>query len=331
MSDNYQPCAPLLVTVYTRVEHFKQTIAALKNNYLSDHTELFIASDAGVTACHQSQVDAVRTYVKKITGFKSVTLIARQRNVGVLENYCDSVNFLLCKYERLIFLQDDVIVGKGFLKFMNDGLIRYENEPRVIGVCGYIPPCADGKRGQPFFLSRRSPYGIGMWKEKENRLDAMIGPQLAAAYLSSWDIFMMAAKHSPHITRALPFIAKGDFRAGDFEAALAMRLNGLLALYPPNSLVRNIGLDGSGLHSGINKELQLQVCSDAICEIPPTLELTDDCQVNRQITAYWSYPGHWIVSSLIFFGYNFVPGFYWLLSKLKKFKRGFLARYQYPK
>ena len=312
--------APVLLTVYTRLEHFIKTINALQQNSLSKFTDLYIASDAPSAHKDSEMVSKVRVFARSIKGFKSVTLIERNINFGVQENYFDAVKIIFSKSERVIFLQDDVLVGKEFLRFINDGLNKYNAEPSVVGICGYLPPCADNIRASPFFLHERAPYGFGMWRHKESVLESLIGPDLIRSVLKSRKKFATIATHSPHMITALPLIACGNFRAGDISAAIAMRSSGLLALYPNKSLVRNIGQDGTGENSGHNHVLQVQSYSDDLIEFC-WLDLKEDLEVAAVISNYRKYPRCDLISFIIFYGYNLCPGFSWMMVFLRILRR----------
>ena len=70
MSMLQEKLAPIVISVYTRPDHFKKCILSLKENDLACESELFIYSDVAL-----SLID--------IEGFKRVTLINRDNN-------CDS-------------------------------------------------------------------------------------------------------------------------------------------------------------------------------------------------------------------------------------------------
>ena len=71
--------APILLFVYNRPEHLKQTMETLQNNTLAAESELYIYSDAARKDTDEAAVAEVRNYIHKITGFKSITLIEREK------------------------------------------------------------------------------------------------------------------------------------------------------------------------------------------------------------------------------------------------------------
>lgn len=309
--------APILITVYNRVKHFEKCLNALSECVNAKKCHLYIASDNFKHATDRSAVEEVRRIASNAAGFKAVTLIERKVNIGVLENYFDALALVFDEHDRVIFLQDDIIVGKGFIQYMDQALKLYRENARIISICAYIPPVLEGVAEQPFLLKRRSPYGMGMWKEKEKSADAFTGSRIAVEVLGSYKKFQAVAKTSPHIIRALPFIASGDFRAGDYEMAAAMQLNDWLALYPQRSIVFNAGLDGSGVHSGILQGSNFEKKSDEIIQLKQDLIQSEFDLAARLISKHWSFFGHRTVNFFIFIGWNYVPGFYKILKLLK--------------
>ena len=56
------------------------------------------------------------------------------------------------KYGKIIVLEDDLITGNGFLKFMNTALDKFEKEESVMQIGGYFFPIEKLEKGShPFF------------------------------------------------------------------------------------------------------------------------------------------------------------------------------------
>ena len=68
------------------------------------------------------KVSEVREYIKKVSGFKKITIIQRERNFGLASNIIDGVTKIVNEYNRIIVLEDDLITSPCFLTFMNEGL-----------------------------------------------------------------------------------------------------------------------------------------------------------------------------------------------------------------
>lgn len=154
--------APIIIFAYNRLIHLEKTVEALKNNELADESDLFIFSD-GSKIENDESVKKVREYIKTIDGFKSVTIIEREKNLGLANSIISGVTEIVNKFGKVIVLEDDLVTSKYFLRFMNDGLNFYENEEKVISIHGYM---YDVKKDLPetFFLKGADCLGWATWK-----------------------------------------------------------------------------------------------------------------------------------------------------------------------
>ena len=72
--------APIVLFVYNRPWHTKQTVETLKKNEEAKDSNLFIFSDGPKNKKAKSEVEKLREYIKTIDGFKRITIIEREKN-----------------------------------------------------------------------------------------------------------------------------------------------------------------------------------------------------------------------------------------------------------
>lgn len=80
MKLNLENLAPISVSVYTRLKHFKNCINSLAANSLAKHSELYVFSDNAKSGDEEA-VLKVRNYSKSIKGFKKVNLIFQKKMI----------------------------------------------------------------------------------------------------------------------------------------------------------------------------------------------------------------------------------------------------------
>ena len=107
--------SPIVLFVYNRLDHTKQTIESLQKNELANESELFIYSDAPKNETALEKVKEVRKYIKTITGFKKITIIERDKNWGLANSIIDGVTKIVNEYEKIIVMEDDLITSPFFL------------------------------------------------------------------------------------------------------------------------------------------------------------------------------------------------------------------------
>ncbi len=118
----------------------KKTVASLLECKEAASFDFIVFCDGPKDDSSQVQVDAVRTFLNSITGFKSVKIITSQLNKGLASSIISGVTEVLNDYESIIVLEDDMIVSPHFLTYMIDGLEKYQNDDRVISIHGYVYP-----------------------------------------------------------------------------------------------------------------------------------------------------------------------------------------------
>lgn len=236
---------PVLVTMFNRPDHASRVIDVLAK---TRPRRLFLAVDgprSGV-AGDEEGASGCRELVSRIDWDCELHTRFRETNLGCREGMIDGVSWFFDHVESGVVLEDDCVPDDDFFRYAAETLARYGGEPGFMQLSGYAH--LENPRGEVYFLPLTSSWGWGttrsVWR---NFLEKRSGyaddfenhPELHAAFdlggrypyskmflrnlrgkVSSWAILFYW-----HV-----------FRAG-----------GLVA-YPAQSLIRNIGFDGSGSH-----------------------------------------------------------------------------------
>ena len=243
--------APIGVSTYARLLHLQQTIAALEKNTLAQQSELFVFSDAPKVG-DEERVAAVRKFLRTIDGFKRVHIIERTENSRVANNR-GGMRMLLDHYGKMIFLEEDVVTAPYFLQFMNDALVRYQEEKKIFSITGWCPKFKRTlplPKGSTFFVPRFCGWGLGIWKDRFDKIK-----EISAEDVESLKKAPAALKriHEQMGSDLMPMIeaeALGNINALDVRCCYYQAMTGELTVYPYPALTRNIGLDGTGVHCG---------------------------------------------------------------------------------
>ena len=108
--------APIAFLVYTRPEYTRRTVEALQKNALAGESDLIVFSDAPKSEVQAEKVREVRAYIWTIAGFRSVSIIERDKIRGLAASVIDGVTAVVNKYGRIIVLEDDMVTSTHFLK-----------------------------------------------------------------------------------------------------------------------------------------------------------------------------------------------------------------------
>ncbi len=246
--------APICLFVYNRPWHVRKTVESLQGNRLSKESDLFIFSDGAKDGEDGDKVSEVRHYIQQINGFRSVSIVERQGNLGLAASVIDGVTSILDSWGRIIVLEDDMETSPYFLEYMNDALVRYADDERVVSIHGYVYPVGS-ELPEAFFLPGADCWGWATW----SRGWALFNPD---------GKYLLGEIDRRKLVRAFDF--NGSFAYSRMLAeqsagrndSWAIRwyasafLAGKLTLYPGRSLVQNIGNDNSGTHCGESRKYE---------------------------------------------------------------------------
>lgn len=165
--------APICLFTYNRLEETKKTIAALKNNLLAKESELFVFSDGWKKEKDKYKVIEVREFLKKIDGFKNITIFESDKNKGLANSIIDGVTNILKTHEKIIVLEDDLITAPNFLNFMNSSLCYYRNNNKIFSISGYTLDLSilPSLKKDVYLGVRASSWGWGIWRNRWNAID----------------------------------------------------------------------------------------------------------------------------------------------------------------
>jgi len=248
--------APIALFTYNRLRHARQTIEALQKNELAEESDLFIFSDGASSEKHIEKVKDVRNYIKTVCGFKSVTIIEREKNLGLANSIIKGVTEVVNKYGKIIVLEDDIVTTSTFLLFMNKSLDLYENNDKVISISGYVYPISYNKQ-EVFFIKGADCWSWATWKRGWALFNAN-GIELYNSIKKENKIKEFNFDNSYNYFRMLKNQIKGKNDSWAIRWYASAFLNDKLTLYPSKSLVTNIGLDDSGTHCGIDNSWGLE-------------------------------------------------------------------------
>ena len=258
--------APVVLFVYNRPWHTRQTVAALQENELAHETDLYLFSDAPRDAKCALAVEEVRDYISRIGGFKSVSIVLRKHNIGLANSVIDGVTRVCNEHGRVIVLEDDLVTSPYFLRFMNDALNLYEHEEAVVSVHGYMYPIHE-MLPNTFFLRQADCWGWATWK----RGWALFEPDGAKLFA---ELSRNKSKRRFDLDGAVPYTKMLTDQIEGKNSSWAIRwqaaafLANRLTLFPSVSLVQNIGFDASGVHCASSDTFHVTL-ADAPIEVSP--------------------------------------------------------------
>lgn len=239
--------APITIFAYNRPTHLRQTIDALKKNLLADQSDLFIYADGSKSLNDLNSVNDVRTYIKTIAGFKSVTIIERDRNYGLSVSIIEGVSEIINRYGKVIVLEDDLVTSPYYLKFINEALNMYENDEDVISVQGYVYPLRNNPPDY-FFIKGADCQGWATWKRGWDLFEKD-GNKLLNSIKEQGLIKEFNFNNSYPYFNMLKAQTIGKVNSWAIRWYASAFLNNKLTLYPGKTLIYNTGFGSGGTNT----------------------------------------------------------------------------------
>ena len=248
------PLSPIVLFTYNRLQNTRETVSCLLANPEAADSDFIVYSDAPKNERAAGSVMQVREYLRTITGFRSVTVVEREKNYGLVRNITTGVTETVNRYGRVIVLEDDHSVSPYFLRYMNEGLDRLAERDDIISIHGYMYP---HKQPLPeaFLVKGADCWGWATWKRAWALFDSdasrLYRDLVAQQRENEFDF-----NGSYPYTRMLKEQAEGT--AGSWAIcwyASAFLLN-KYTVYPNESLVSINSLCDEGVHNSSSRGMR---------------------------------------------------------------------------
>ncbi|WP_445454334.1 hypothetical protein [Flavobacterium sp. 25HG05S-40] len=250
--------APILVMVYDRLDSLKKCIQSLQCCPESAESLLYISSDAAYKTEDVSKIEAVRSYISTITGFKQVVPITPKENRGLKGAYDAAIDLIFKEHETIIFLEDDIIVAPDFLKFGNKGLEFYKDDAKIISISGFSHSVffevEQQLQSEVYFTNRWCPWGFASWKNRMQHVPELSVTQLASDMNDKSFVKKLDKIGIDLFTAFQRKLHKKEPLVLDYSYVHHMVKNDLYSVTPYTTKTFNIGNDGQGTRTQKNEK-----------------------------------------------------------------------------
>tara|TARA_B100000767_G_C19653737_1_gene487931 strand:+ start:96 stop:1061 length:966 start_codon:yes stop_codon:yes gene_type:complete len=159
--------SPIILIFYNRPKKTKKLLNLIKKINFS---KVYIKVDGFKNLKDKKNVDLV---CKEVLEFKKkyinkVKVIKENKNIGLQKNILNTIDWVLEREDRFIFLEDDHHPSESFFYFCDKYLELYKNDDRVMQIKG---SCFLEKNSHDFYFSKYSDcIGWATWKNSWKKL-----------------------------------------------------------------------------------------------------------------------------------------------------------------
>ena len=257
--------APIALFAYNRPTHLLRSIAALATNEEASRCDLTIFCD-GPRDGQTEAVAATRAVAQSASGFASINVVERPVNLGLAASVSSGVTAILERHESVLVFEDDILASPHCLNYVNRALEHYQDDRRVASIGCYVFPVEPPLR-RTFFLRVTDCFGWATWRDRW----ASYSPD--AARLAD-EIDRRGLGRSFDLEGRYPYMRMLRDCAASRNSSWAVRwyasqfLQGRVCLYPGPTMTVNIGMDGSGVHSGTTDAYNNVLAAEPAGEFP---------------------------------------------------------------
>jgi len=273
--------APICLFVYSRIIETQQTVESLLKNSLASESQLFIFSDGAKNNENIKQVNDVREYIHSIKGFANIIIYESDINKGLADSIISGVSKIVSEYNKVIVIEDDLLLSTNFLCFMNQALAFYEDKKRVLNISGYSFTLnyPNSYKYDVAFSYRTASWGWAIWKDRWEKIDW----DLKDYKSFKWNIFqqLMFSRGGSDLCRMLKRQVNGKIDSWAIRFDYHHFKHNYLDVFPTKSKVIYNGFNSEATHTKDKNESY-----DTVLDISgqSTFSFLENIRVDKYIT-----------------------------------------------
>ena len=168
-------CAPIVMISYNRPDLVRLSMnnVALANG--CDNHDIFMFIDGPRNEedrIRQDEIYAiVESYKKRLS---KLTIIRRERNYGCRDNIVDAISTIITKYGKAIIIEDDILISRTFLDYMDEALDFYRDDKSIWSINAYQSPNLKIPSDYPhdvYLNPINMCWGWGTWEDRWKQVD----------------------------------------------------------------------------------------------------------------------------------------------------------------
>lgn len=245
-------CAPIVLFVYNRPWHTLKTLESLYENELANCSTLYVFADGPKDKSSSQQIkdiEKTRSVVKQKQWCKDVVIVERNENIGLSNSVINGVSEIVNKHGKIIVLEDDLVLSRNFLKYMNEALNLYLNHNNIYSINAYMFPI-NFDNNCTFLLPYISSWGWATWKNKWDYFDQNISTEDINAINNNQVLKRRFNLENYDYAHMLKYSTNSWAIKWYYSVFIKHGLN----VFPTMTMVKNIGFDGSGTNCPIDEQ-----------------------------------------------------------------------------
>jgi hypothetical protein len=155
---------PVVLIIYHRPEMVANIIGSLRTVKPS---KIFVIADGPKNRKDKQKCEETRELIKLINWECKIYKNYSSKNLGLRKRVVSGLNWVFSKVDRVIILEDDLVIHKDFYKFCEQMLERYKNNSDIISIAGNNFIFGKHRIKASYFFSRYTySWGWATWRSR---------------------------------------------------------------------------------------------------------------------------------------------------------------------
>ncbi len=246
---------PVVMIVFNRADMTRRMLLSFLKAEGSTDRDVRIFMDGARNESDRVKCDAVERIILEFKDqLPRMQIVRRDQNWGCRANIIDAVTTVMREYGRAIVIEDDILISRSFLRYMDDALEFYKDDKRIWCVNGYRNLGVKVPRTykNDIYLDRRNwSWGWGGWYDRWCRVDFDLKEW--SSYMSDDRLVAKLDSCGMELRPMAEGVVRGGLNTWDIQCTVHVVLNDLYAIEPRVLLSKSIGFGGDSTHtSGAN-------------------------------------------------------------------------------
>ena len=241
--------AAILIIAFNRPSTLKDLLSAVPSN-----RRIYVhvdgqrnEDDHGPSECRR----VVKEFMESSPQTK-IHILAQQRNLGCKNSCTQAISWAFKNEERLIILEDDVVLNPYALQYFDWALERFNSSSEIFQINGFSPlnTFFNRKKLRVYKSLFAQGWGWATWKNRWDTFDVNL-PNLAKTREIPAEIHSQFKFPRPFLELWNERLRRvlGGFDTWDFQWQLHVWQEGGFVIAPNRSLTENIGFDEVATHT----------------------------------------------------------------------------------
>lgn len=225
--------------------------------------KVYLICDGGRNENEWNQVNKCRELAEKAIDWQcTVIKNYADHNRGVYGNIGEGAKWIFSQEKWAIFLEDDNLPEVTFFRFCKEMLEKYENDNRVLWVCGtnYLERYNPIEEVSYCFTKHLLPCGWASWASKflsmyDGELKGCEDPRILRNIGTQYIFKSLYRQYRSEWMNEYNRHKQGKrFISWDMQMDFSLKANSVYGICPVVNQIENIGVDEASIHGGSSKK-----------------------------------------------------------------------------